>query len=163
MKSNVKCKMSNVQCKSAGFTLVELLIVIAITLIIGVASIPIYGNLQVSGQLNENSSQIIQTIRTAQSRSIARVNGAQHGIQFGNTNYTLYQGASYATRDTNLDRTVSLDTALAISTSLSGGSTDINFSKGFGVPSATGTVTLSHDVGGPRTITINDVGMVEED
>ena len=154
--------------KGRGFTLIELLIVIAITLILAAATVPIYGNLQVSSQLNENTSQIIQNLRTARERSVARLNNAQHGVYFevvtpGQDKYALYQGATYDSRDSSYDREVTLDAALSFT--LPGGAAEyeINFSRGLGLPNATGTITLTHDVTGTRQITTNNLGMVEEE
>lgn len=151
-----------------GFTLIELLIVIGIVLISVAAVAPIYGNLQVSSQLNEDSSQLIQTLRLARERSMARLNNTQHGVYFevntpGQDKYILYQGVSYDSRNSSYDREVVLDEVLNFS--LPGGVTEyeINFSKGLGVPNATGTITLTHDVSGTRFIVTNSFGMVEEE
>ena len=78
-----------------GFTLVELLVVIALTLIIAAAAIPIYGNLQVSSQLNENTSQIIQALRTARERSLAGFNNEAHSVEFQSDRYILSPGSDY--------------------------------------------------------------------
>jgi prepilin-type N-terminal cleavage/methylation domain-containing protein len=143
-----------------GFTLVELLVVIGITLVVAVTAVPIYGNLQVSSQLNENSSLIIQTVRTARERSVGRLNNAAHGVYITASAYTLYQGASYATRNSSYDRTTTLDSVLTMSTTLAGD--EVNFSKGLGVPNTTGTITLTHDVQGSKTITINSFGAIQD-
>ena len=143
-----------------GFTLIELLIVIGVTLILVVAALPMYGSLQVSAQLNENSSLIIQTLRIARERSVAGFNNEEHGVYFTSGAYTLYQGPSYAARDSSYDRTTTLPSALSVSTTFAGG--EVNFSKGLGVPNNTGTVTLTHDVKGAKAITINSFGKVED-
>ncbi len=151
--------------EQSGFTLIELLLVIAIMLALAVAAAPLYGNLHLSTQLNENIAQIIQTTRIARERSFSRLNNFPHGVYFeinpaGNDKFILYQGNSYATRDTDYDREVSLDSSLSLSTTLPGN--EVYFSKGFGIPDATGTVTLTHNVKGARIMRINDFGMVEE-
>jgi len=143
-----------------GFTLIEILIVTAITLILVVAAAPIFGNLQVSSQLNEHSSLIIQAIRIARERSVARLENSAHGVFFTSTTYTVYQGSSYATRNSSYDRGSTLDSALSLTTTLSGN--DVNFSKGLGAPNNTGTINLNHDVQGAKTITITLFGAVEE-
>lgn len=147
-----------------GFTLVELLIVIAITLILAMAAVPIYGNLQVSSQLNENTSLLIQNLRTAQERSMSRVNNSSHGIKFFSDNYVLYQGSSYGTRTQVYDRVTDLGSAVSLQWSLSGSGQldEINFSKSLGVPDMTGTVTLSHSVGDMSVINTNEFGAVEK-
>jgi len=143
-----------------GFTLIELLIVIGITLVLAGAVSPIYGNLQVSAQLNEESSQIVQAIRLAKEKSSARVNNSQYGVYFQANSYTLYQGSAYALRNSSYDRVTTLSDSVTITSTLTGN--EINFSKGLGEPSNTGTVTITHSVSGSRVIDINSLGKVEE-
>jgi prepilin-type N-terminal cleavage/methylation domain-containing protein len=154
-----------------GFTLTELLIVIGISLILVIAAVPVYGNLQVQAQLNESTSQAIQALRTARERSVARMNNSPHGVYFdiilgSEDKYILYQGASYATRDSSYDRESVLDEPLVFSNLsfvLSGGDVDINFSEGLGISNNTGSLRLTHDVSGSRDIGVNSMGKVEED
>jgi prepilin-type N-terminal cleavage/methylation domain-containing protein len=153
-----------------GFTLTELLIVIGITLILAMAAIPIYGSLQVQSQLNENTTQIVQALRTARERSVARLNDAPHGVYLdvvasAKDKYILYQGSSYATRNASYDREVILDDPLIIvnsSFTLTSGDIDINFSEGLGVPDNTGSFILSHEVSGSKNISVNSLGKTEE-
>ena len=151
--------------RRTGFTVVELLIIMGIMVVLAAAAAPLYGNLQVSAQLNENISQIIQTARIARERAFSRLNNSSHGVYF-ETNpsaadkFVLYQGGSYAARDAEYDREFLLDPSLSLSYSLPGG--EVDFSKGFGAPNATGTVVITHDTKGSRTMLINDFGIVEE-
>lgn len=145
--------------KGEGFTLIEILIVIGITIALTAVVVPIYGNLQVKSQLNENSSQIIQTLRTARQRSVARFNNEQHGVKLLTNGYILYQDLV----DSDYDREVILDESMSLSWNLSGGADSINFSKGLGLPDVTGTVTLTNEISGSRSIIINSFGLVEEE
>jgi len=155
--------ITNEQIARSGFTLTELLITIGITLILAVAAFPIYGSLQVGAQLDAASVDIVQIMRTAQARSIARTNGSRHGVYFdiiaGSDRVVLYQGNSYAARDSSYDRPLVLDSALSLSSNFS--SEDINFLRGSGVPTATGTVTVAHEATGNRVIDINEVGRID--
>jgi prepilin-type N-terminal cleavage/methylation domain-containing protein len=149
-----------------GFTLIELLVVLSMIALLAASVFPMYGNLQGSSQLNESSSQIIQIIRTARERSAARLNNSNHGVYFESAEsdrYVLYQGSSFDTREQNRDRETILEGVMNFS--LPGGADEyeINFSKGLGMPSATGTIILNHEVQGTRTIIINSFGMVEEE
>ncbi|MFH1089112.1 MAG: prepilin-type N-terminal cleavage/methylation domain-containing protein [Candidatus Uhrbacteria bacterium] len=145
---------------SKGFTLIELLVVISLVTIMAGVAMAAFGNLQTSTQLNETSTQIVQTLRMAREQSIAGLNNAAHGIKFNPTAYVLYQGDSYATRDLAYDRVYKLDSALTITTTLT--NNEIFFSKGVGVPSAGGLITISHSVNGFKRISINTQGIIEE-
>jgi len=154
-----------------GFTLVELLIVISIIAISAVAAISVYGNLQTSTQLSENTTQIIQALRTARERSLAGYNSNSHGVYFlisgsGLDKYILYQGSSYITRDQSFDREVVVSNTMTISNSdfvLTNGDIDINFFKGTGMSNNIGMMVISHNAANSsRLIKVNSVGLVEE-
>lgn len=147
-----------------GFTLIEIIISVVLGVILVAAAAPLFVKLQASAQLNESTTQLIQTLRTARGRSIARVNNSRHGVYMlqsaENDAYVLYQGSSYNTRDANYDRTITLDPIINLTTTLIGN--DINFVLGSGAPDQTGTITLSHETQGTSTIGINSVGKIEE-
>ncbi len=140
--------------------MVELLIVIGILLIIFLAAIPVYGNFQALAQLNNTTSQMVQNIRTAKGLAGVRYNNSRHGVKFFNNSYTVYQGATYAGRDTDYDRVFDLDDVFNLTTTLA--SDEVNFRRGSGLPDNTGTITLVHDVEGTKQITINEWGLIEE-
>jgi len=142
-----------------GFSLVELLIVISIMLIMAAVAVPIYGNMQTSSQLNENSTLIAQTIRIARQNSISRLNNSNYGVKFFTNSFVIYQGASYSARVAAYDRTTTLDSALTLVTTLT--NNEINFTLGTGMPNVIGVVTLNHATGGTKTITINSYGIGE--
>ncbi len=147
-----------------GFTLMEVLLIVSISILLAITTLPIYSNLQISSQLEGNTSQIIQIIRTARERSAAGFNNAQHGVYFQADRYTLYQGTSYTSRDTDYDREVILDDVLRIIRNLtgSGETDDLNFSKGLSVPNKIGTITLTHEIQGNSLISVNSFGMIEK-
>jgi|SRR3989344_810594 len=149
--------------KQFGFTLIELLLVIGIFLVVGIAVTPLYGNLSVATRLNEEASQLVQTIRIARARAVSGFRASRHGVCFefaaGGDRYILYQGDDCATRLASADRVTDLPSALRLTTTLPG--PDLNFSA-TGTPSVTGTITLAHTTYGTRTIIINELGLVEE-
>ena len=147
-----------------GFTLVEVLLAIGIALVLLVAATPLYTNLLISSQLNEHTSQIVQTLRIAREQSVARLNNAEHGLKIESDRYILYQGASYTLRNSAYDREIVLDSGVILSWSLvgTGADGDITFSRGLGVPNSTGTITITHDTSGTRSIFINSLGIVEK-
>ena len=128
---------------------------------------PLYGNFLVAAQLNEEASQLVQNIRLARTQSVAGLNNAAHGVCFESNvgapdRYIVYSGANCATRDQTLDRIISLTPALKLATTFTlPSNNDLNFSR-TGAPSMAGIITLTHTTSGTRQITVNDLGLVEE-
>lgn len=139
----------------SGFTLLEFLIVFAIVLMLAAGGALIYTRFYTSSQINEATTQMIQTIRIARERARAGLNDVNHGIYFDTTNkkYTLYQGNSWTDAGKVIIRDTALDSVLSLSTSLTGN--DLNFSKGLGIPniSTVEVITLI----GVASISTNDI------
>lgn len=144
----------------AGFTLIEILVSIAIFLLLTGGAAFIVVTFLVSTDLNETSAQIAQTLRIARERSMAGLNNAQYGVYFDGTNrrYVLYQGASYNTRNSALDTVTDIVNTLTVTTTFSG---DVNFSR-LGNATINGRITLAHSIGGNRTVDINQFGIISQ-
>ncbi len=144
-----------------GFTLLELLIVIGLTVSIVAVSVPMYENLHTSTKLDEGLAQIMSEIRLAREKSMAGINNEGHGVYFdpGNNKLVQFEGASYAARNTDNDRELIVDSNIIMSTTIV--FNEINFERGNGVPDAVGQVELSLNEKS-RTIEINDFGIVLE-
>lgn len=154
-----------------AFTFLEMIIVIGITGLLVAAASPVYGSFQVKLQLLDSSAEIVQILRTARQQSLVGYNNANHGVFFdidssGADSFTLYQGASYASRDQDYDLVFNLKNSLLVANgtfTLTGNDIDINFAKGgLGLPDNIGNLTLTHSVTGSKTITVNRYGMVEK-
>jgi Tfp pilus assembly protein FimT len=132
----------------------------SISLILAVAALPTYGNLYGATQLTETEAQIIQNLRLVREDSMVSLNNETYGVKFLTDQYVIYQGASYAARDSSSDRIYELDNALTITTTLT--NDEINFSKNLGQPNVIGDITLIHSTQGVAVITINRLGAVAE-
>jgi Tfp pilus assembly protein FimT len=144
--------------KNRGFTLIELFIIITIMVIVVSVSIPIYGNIQQSAQVNEVSSGLIQAINLAKNRALSGLNDANHGVYIDaiNSSYILYQGINYSARTASYDRVSEYAEILSVTTNLSG--SEINFTKVTGEPNSTGIIFISDGSGKESQININEFG-----
>ncbi len=153
-----------------GFTLIELAITVGLGVILVAMAVPIYGNLQVSAQINEQSALITQTLRSAREQAVAGYNNSAHGVFFridpaGADSYILYQGSSYANRNIAYDQTKTMGSALSFQNSsftLIGADVDVNYSKTLGMPNNIGTLLINHSASGQKSITVNSLGAVTE-
>ncbi len=150
-----------------GFTLLEFILAFSLMILLLGAAIPLYGNLQWTTRLNEASGQIVSDVRLARELSAARYNDSHYGVFFevfptGADRVVFFRGTSYATRNPAYDRVTALADTLKLETSFSGGSSELVFSKNTGLPTVTGTFSLTHTLSGAaRVFSINAYGVVD--
>lgn len=138
-----------------GFTLLEVLLSIAIIGLITGIGIPVYQSFQVRNDLDIATVSIAQSLRRAETLAEAVDGDISWGIRVQSGSITLFKGTSYAARDTNFDEVFQVPTSIAPS-----GVQEIVFAKFTGLPQTTGTTTLTSNTNETRTITINAKGMV---
>lgn len=138
-----------------GFTLLEVLLSIAIIGILAGISMPIYQSFQVKNDLDVAVNTIVQTLRRAQLLSQAVDGDSSWGVYMQNGSITLFQGADYSSHDSNFDEVFDVPTSITFS-----GIQEIVFTKFSGEPQTTGIITLNSSTNETRTITINEKGMV---
>ena len=132
-------------CRSA-FTLIEVLIVVALISILSLVSI-----LLLSGKLNSSNlqgarAQIVATLREAESRSVADDQGTAWGVHFMNATatapfYALFY-ASYSASTTSAYYRLPPGIAYVTSTLALGTSTDVIFSQISGTSSVSTSIGL---------------------
>lgn len=137
-----------------GFTLVELLVVISVTVIIAALTIPVGINFYKTQLLDETTSDILSTLRRARSQSIFQKNDSSFGVKFLSGSYVLFQGVTYAARVQDEDESFSLSIGISIS-----GIDEVVFSKLSGTTTA-GTLTITSD-NDNQNISINVQGKIE--
>lgn len=162
--SDVKCQMSNVQSESFGFTLIEVLIVLGISvLLITTASLTLFStkavrDLQLTGQ--ELSTQI-QEIRT---RSINQQDGKTWGILFINSpgdesdRYEVFSGPNYASGD--VEREFWLQRNVRFIEPPSANNLEVSFDPITGRPNEVAEIILTNASGLEFGITINALGRI---
>lgn len=138
-----------------GFTLLEVLLSIALISVIAGISIPIYQSFQVRNDLDIATTSTVQVLRRAQVLSQASDGDAGWGWKIESGRMVLFKGTSYASRDSLYDEVY--DVPMSITPS---GVSEIVYAKFTGLPSLFGTVTLTTNTNETRSITINAKGTV---
>lgn len=152
--SNVKGQMSPVKCSQQGFTLLEVILSLAIVAILTGASLPVYRTLMTKNDLDVATVTVAQSLRRAQTLSVAVDGDTNWGVKIQSGSITLFKGTSYALRDSTYDETFAIPGTIT-----TGGVSETIYSKLFGAPQTTGTVTLTTD-NDSSSITLNSKGMV---
>ncbi|HDQ22549.1 MAG TPA: prepilin-type N-terminal cleavage/methylation domain-containing protein [Candidatus Uhrbacteria bacterium] len=137
-----------------GFTLVEVLVVMAVIFFLAVIIIPVslnFYNLQV---FNETHEQIIGLLKQARSNAFIQKNNADFGLYFGDKQMVLFQGPSYGQRDESQDFSLKLPALVEIS-----GFSEIVFSQGSALPKQSGSLLIKSGQK-QKEIIINEQGLI---
>ncbi len=144
-----------------GFTLVEILTVLAVLLIIGTFSVTAFrGIYQGSGERTA-ALEIADALREARNNSISSKQDTVYGVRVASTSVTRFVGATYNPASASNTLYIFEAGAFATGTIVNAG-TDIVFARLTGAPSATGTILVAGTDGtSTTTITIGATGLIQ--
>lgn len=145
-----------------GFTLIELVLVVAFLLLLVAAATPAYVEFTAKYQLDANARDLEQLLRTAQNLSMATRDDDTYGVHLvsgAGGAFVLFKGASYAARDavTFGEISYALPGSISLSETVTGD--DVVFGKVDGTTDDIGSMTLTGR-SGTRMITVNEAGRV---
>lgn len=145
----------------SGFTLIEVLLTLAIIMILFGATITVFPSFQVNTDLDISASELIQTMRDARNKSINGEMNDTYGVYLEADKYTLFRGSSYNVSDPN-NIVYNIPSTLVINNfNLTGTGTNVIFQKATGRALQTGTVDIGINGGKTREIKIDSSGNVE--
>lgn len=141
-----------------GFTLIELILVIAIISIIALLSAPFYSRFLLQNAVDNTVDQLVGSLRKAQIYSMTGKKGSSWSVNFSSNTLTLYKGAPpFASRaEPGLDETFSVNPNVSIA-----GMTDMTYARSTGLPTGAATIIISSG-NNSETITVNSEGMVSK-
>lgn len=147
---------------SRGFTLTEILIVMSlITMVAGFSSIMSMDNYRSYSFSNERDL-LVAVLHKARSQAINNMclgasctDGKPHGVHMAPGQYTIFQGASFATRDSAVDENIQTSAPVTVT-----GINDIVFVQLSGGALPTGAMTISDPTNHSSVISINSEGQI---
>ncbi|MFA7285592.1 MAG: type II secretion system protein [Candidatus Paceibacterota bacterium] len=101
-----------------AFTLIEILVVIAILMLLISIALPEFSKLRKNQILIANVSNIISLIEKAKNQTSNSLNGESYGVYFTNNSVTLFEGTVYDAEDSNLE-ILNLDPGVTLELDLS--------------------------------------------
>jgi type IV fimbrial biogenesis protein FimT len=148
-----------------GFTLLELLMVIALLSVLGVAGFAYFGGSARQAELSSTAKNIAETLRDARSRALTGQSGMHWGVHFVNSStagmyyYELFPATSTYLGATNVVETIFyLPGGISFTSPAVGASTTIFFNKITGM-TTTSSVTIASQTA-TATISVTPVGTV---
>lgn len=143
MKLSITKKYSRNHKFLAGFTLIELIIVIAILSVLLAITIPNLVSYKKQTDLNNNVQEFVSTLKLAQNKALSSENNSKFGVYLdaAANKYTLFKGATYASDPPSYQVYFLQNTMEFYSISLGGGN-EIVFDKLTGVSEQSGSVSV---------------------
>ncbi|MBN2016228.1 prepilin-type N-terminal cleavage/methylation domain-containing protein [Candidatus Dojkabacteria bacterium] len=139
-----------------GFTILEMLLVVAAISVLAGLSIPVYQSFQVKNDVDVSANIVAQSLRRAQVLSQSVDGDSTWGVYIQSGSITIFKGTDYAGRDSSFDEVFDMSTTITPS-----GITEIVFSKVSGEPGSSGDIILTTSTNQVRTLNINEKGMME--
>jgi prepilin-type N-terminal cleavage/methylation domain-containing protein len=141
--------------REAGFTLVELLLSVVIIGLLTGLSLPVYESFVRRNDLDLAGQNLAMALRRAETYARASNYDSAWSVEIQTSGITLFQGVTFASRNTAYDETVTIPGSITPS-----GLGEIQFTKFSAAPNTTGTITLTSSTNDTRTVTINAKGAV---
>lgn len=146
-----------------GFTLLELLLALAVLMILGALALAPFGTFRDKELLDTTAVQILSMLSEARSATLSSRGDQPWGVHFEETRAVLFAGENFVEPDADNEEFV-LDSRVELSgISISGGGDDVVFERLSGKTDNDGeiTVSLRSDVNKKRVIEIFETGLFE--
>lgn len=134
--------MSRPSSSDSGFTLMEILIGFLIIAVVLGLSVTVFMDAKRSASQNSFTDSMASLIEEAKANAMSGRNGITFGVSILPDSLVMFAGSAYDPSD-SANRFVEIPDGLYIDTTISGGT--IVFSRLFGTPSATGTITIANN------------------
>lgn len=163
MKSHSTSTLANASYRDSGFTLIELILVLAIISFVAtfgiIAGIDTYARYS----FHSDAENAVSMLQKARSEAVNNIGGSPHGVYVGadSSSLVLFQGASYVTRDQALD--LKIEKARTVSYSDTCMDHSVVFVQ-FSGEAAACTVSISNissSAVAPTLVTINSEGGID--
>lgn len=129
----------------AGFTLLELIVVIALAVLLGGLALPALRIAQKNSELEETAESLVSVLRLAQNRTLGSEGASQYGVFFDTAvspgRFILFKGATYATRDVAADEVHVFPKSVEMS-AVTIPQSEVVFARLTGVVANAGSITL---------------------
>jgi len=142
--------------KPKAFTLVEMLLSIAVIVVLTAIMAPIFVSFQTRNNVDIAAMALVRSLRRAEELSRNGEADSSWGVNVTSSSIIVFKGSSYAARDVNLDEIFTIPSNISFT-----GTSSMVFSKLYGLPAASSTITLTSVNNESRTVTINTKGLVD--
>ncbi len=142
--------------------MIETLVVIAILVVLFGVTIKAFYDQSRSASAERDVQNVLTQLQKARNQSLASIDNSSFGVRFTASSSSFFKGISYSA--TGTQEVASMGSGIVLTTALTGGVTQLYFSRLSGEPSATGTITITPSALGTtsaKVIIIRGTGLAE--
>ncbi|MBI2444722.1 MAG: prepilin-type N-terminal cleavage/methylation domain-containing protein [Candidatus Magasanikbacteria bacterium] len=141
--------------RARGFSLVELMLTVALIALLAGITLPVYRSYQTNSDRQRVAASLASRLRRAQTLATAVAGDSSWGVAVATGTITVFKGVDYANREAAFDEITDLPRQLTFS-----GLSEVVFARFSGAPLTTGEIRLTSSDGGAVSLTINSQGMI---
>lgn len=152
--------------KEQGFTLFEVIIVLAIFAVLSAVVVGSFVVLQKRSGVDSSAQEFVNALKLAQSKTLASEQSKAYGVYINTSvsphRYIIFRGATYASRETAFDQEYQLPSSIEFFGISLGGGNEIVFERltGFSAQSGNVSVRFKTDTSQSKTIYIANNGTI---
>lgn len=152
-------------CLQSGFTLLEMLLVIAVIGVLFAVSAGFYRGVVRDVEVKDASRALIYDMKRAQANAIAGIDGYKWGVRIVNSAEDYYivfeTPTNFASASTSIESTTTLPSGVIFVDPSESGAKEILFSKATGAPASVASATLGTSISSyTQSITITQNGNI---
>jgi len=146
-----------------GFTLVEILISIAVLIVISFGIFRVFNSFDENQALQKDAAKVISVLEKARQQTLFSRDSSQYGVHFNINQVVLFKGDFYSSSDEDNVRTTLHSKVNISSKNLSGGGDEVVFERLSGETNQGGTITLQNRLDASKAIvvTIEGTGLIK--
>lgn len=129
--------------RGKGFTIVEVLIVLAIVAVIAAFSVSSLVNFNAEEALIAETEKVLSLLTRARSQTLSAKEASVYGVHFEERKAVLFRGASFSAGAAGNQAQTLNDAVKIASIVLAGGGAEVVFQKLTGAAAQSGTITLA--------------------
>lgn len=137
-----------------GFTILELLLAVAMIAVLVGVSIPLYSIYYSRNSISDSSALVVDSLRAAREMSVASKHGSVWGVRLEQGKVTIFKGQDFSSRDQSHDQVIILEDDIIFT-----GLNDIYFTKA-GTPNQVGNIAVSYSEEA-LLINVNEKGIID--
>lgn len=141
---------------TSGFTLNEVIIVVAVFVLMSTLSLPYLGSFYRNQNTGAYCKSVRQALYRASYRAIAGERNTAWGVKIDSGAFTVYSGTGYVNRLTQFDEVHDIPNTMTLT-----GLSEVRFSKYTGEPNVAGTVSIIFNSTTTNCATVVESGLVD--